>query len=94
VRPPGIVVGHVAAEHVFEVAAAQDQQPVETLGAVGPYEPLRIGIHVRCTHWRVDHLGAFAAEHLVEGGPEFAVAVVDQEPRRLEEAPESRIVTA
>jgi len=33
VRPLGVVVGHVTAERVFEVASSEDQQPVETLGA-------------------------------------------------------------
>ena len=32
-RPLGVVVGHVTAERVFEVASSEDQQPVETLGA-------------------------------------------------------------
>ena len=32
-RPLRVVVGHVAAKHVLEVASAEDQQPVETLGA-------------------------------------------------------------
>ncbi len=32
--------GHVAAEHVLEVAPAEDQQPVETLGADGTHEPV------------------------------------------------------
>jgi hypothetical protein len=32
-RPLGAVVGRVGAEHVLEVSAAEDQQPVETLGA-------------------------------------------------------------
>jgi hypothetical protein len=32
-RPLRVVVGRVSAKHVLEVAAADDQQPVETLGA-------------------------------------------------------------
>jgi hypothetical protein len=32
-RPLRVVVGRVGAKHVLEVAAADDQQPVETLGA-------------------------------------------------------------
>jgi hypothetical protein len=39
----------------------------------------------------VDHLDPFAAEHLVEAGAELAVAVVDQEPRPLEEAGKAEI---
>ena len=47
VRALRVVVGHVAAEHVLEVAAAEDQQPVETLGADGADEPLRVGVRLR-----------------------------------------------
>jgi hypothetical protein len=79
-RPLRLVVGHVAAKHVLEVASAEDQQPVETLGADGTHEPLRVGVRLRRPNRRLDHLDPFAAEHLVEGGRELAVAVVDQEP--------------
>jgi hypothetical protein len=34
------LVGHVDVEHVLEVAAAEDQEPVEALGADGAYEAL------------------------------------------------------
>ena len=49
-RPLGVVAGGVGAEHPFEVASAEDQQPVETLGADGPDEVLRVGIRL----WRPD----------------------------------------
>jgi hypothetical protein len=39
----------------------------------------------------VDHLDPFAAKDLVEGGGEFAVAVVDQEAHPLEHAGEAQI---
>jgi hypothetical protein len=64
------------AQHGFETAAAEDQQPVETLGTT-----------VRTKRWRKRSLGVhgsgcgspdvFAAKDLVEGAAEFAVAVVD-----------------
>jgi hypothetical protein len=47
-RPLRVVVGHVVAKRVFEVAAAEDQQPVKTLGADGAYEPLGVGVRL----WR------------------------------------------
>jgi hypothetical protein len=43
VRALVVVVGHVGAEYVFEVAAAEDQQPVEALGADGADEALAYG---------------------------------------------------
>jgi hypothetical protein len=48
VRALAVVVGHVAGEHVFEVAAADDQQPVEALGSDGADEPFGIGVRL----WR------------------------------------------
>jgi hypothetical protein len=39
----------------------------------------------------VDHVEAFAAEDLVEGGAELAVAVVDQEVHPLEQAGEAEV---
>jgi hypothetical protein len=40
VRALAVVVGHIGAEHVFEVATAEDQQPVETLVSDGADEAL------------------------------------------------------
>ena len=39
-----VVVGHVSAEGVFEVAAADDEEPVEAFGAYGADEPFRVGV--------------------------------------------------
>ncbi len=41
VRPLAVVVLDVRAEDVLEVAAVEDQQPVQALGADGADEPLR-----------------------------------------------------
>ena len=40
VRPLAVVMVDVDAEHAFEVAAVEDQQPVETLGTHGSDEAL------------------------------------------------------
>jgi hypothetical protein len=42
----------------------------------------------------VDDVDAFAAEDLVEGGAELAVAVVDQEVHPLEQAGEAEVAPA
>jgi hypothetical protein len=42
-------------------------------------------------HRRVDDLDAFAAEHLVEGGGELAVAIVDQETHPLDNVGEAEV---
>jgi hypothetical protein len=39
-----VVMGGVGAEHVLEVAAAEDQYPVEALGADGADEALGVGV--------------------------------------------------
>jgi hypothetical protein len=77
-----VVVLDVHAQDVFEVAAANDQEPIETLVADGADESLRVGVRLRRLHRRVDHPHSFAAEHLVEGGGELAIAIVDQKPIR------------
>jgi hypothetical protein len=86
-----VVVGHIGGEHVFEVAAAEDQQPVETLVSNGANEPLRVGVGL----WRPDRcsddLDPFALEDVVEGGAELAVAVVNQEPRPFEDTREAEV---
>lgn len=69
-----VVVAGVDAEHVLEVAPADDQQPVETFGADRAHEALGVGVRLRCTDRRVDDLDPLAEEDLVEGCAELAVA--------------------
>ena len=78
-RAFSVVVLDVGAQDVFEVAAADDQERVETLVADGADESLRVGVRLGCLHRRLDYCDSFAAEHLVERGGELAVAIVDQE---------------
>jgi hypothetical protein len=78
-RPLAVVMVGVDAQHVFEMATIQDQQPVETLGAHGPDEALGDRVRLRRTHRRLHEANAFAAEDLVEGAGVLAVAVADQE---------------
>ncbi len=73
----------VDAEHAFEVAAVQDQKPVETLGTHGSDEALGDCVRLRRPHRRLHDLDAFAAEDLVEGAAVLAVAVADQEADTL-----------
>jgi hypothetical protein len=57
------------------MSAADDQQPVETLGADGADEALGVGVCLWRADGRMDHVDAFAAEDLVEGCTELAVPV-------------------
>jgi hypothetical protein len=86
-----VVMGCVAVEYGLEVPAADDQQPIETFGADGENNALGIGVRLRGVGRRVDHVHAFAAEDLVEGCAEFAVAVVDQEAHAVEQAGEAEV---
>jgi hypothetical protein len=73
------------------VATAEDKQPVETLDANGTNEALGVSVGLWRANRRVDDRDSFAAEDLVEGGGEFSIAVVDQEPRPLEETGEAKV---
>jgi hypothetical protein len=90
-RALAVVMDRVAAEYVLEVAAADAQQPVETVGADGRDETFGVGVGLWCADRCLDDVDSFAAEDLVEGGAEFAVAVVDQEPDALKEAREAEV---
>lgn len=78
-----VVVVDVDAEHAFEVAAVEDQQPVETLATHRADKALRDRVRLWRPHGRLYDPDAFAAEHLVEGAAVLAVAVTDQEPDAL-----------
>src|SRR6266536_3286580 len=73
----------VGAEHVFEVAAAEDEDPVEAVGANRAYATLGEGVRVRRLNRRADHLDAFRPDDLVERVAELGVAIMDEEPERL-----------
>ena len=78
-----VVVADVGREDSFEVPAVDDQEPVEALAADGADPPFDEGVRARRPYRCADRPDALGAEHLVEGGGELAVAVVDQEPDRL-----------
>src|SRR5436853_665914 len=77
--PLTVVMVDVDAEDMLEVAAVEDQEPVQALAADGANEPLRDCVRLRRAHWRPDDPHAFAAEDLIEGTAVLAVTVTDQE---------------
>jgi hypothetical protein len=91
VRAFAVVVLDVGAQDPLELAAADDQEPVEAFRAHRADEALGGGVRLRRSRRRVDHSDSIAAEHLVEGSGESAVAVVDREADPLEEAGEAEV---
>jgi hypothetical protein len=47
VRPPAVVAAHLHAEHTLELAAADNQEPVEALTADAADPALDVGVRVR-----------------------------------------------
>src|SRR4029453_17918364 len=69
-------------EHPFEMAAVEDQEPVETLRADGADEALGNRVRLRRSHWDADDLDPFASEDDVEVTRELALTIPDQEANR------------
>jgi hypothetical protein len=81
--PVLVVVAAVDAEHVLEVAAAEEEDPVEAVGANRAHPTLGEGVCVRRLDRCADHLDALCPKDLVERAAEPRVALVDEEPERL-----------
>src|SRR6266542_6512501 len=81
VWPVRVVVGDVLAEYAFEVAAGDDQDPVEAL-APGAADPaFRVRLRLRGCDRRSDHADPFRVNERVEGLGQLDVAITDQDPR-------------
>jgi hypothetical protein len=81
-RPVGtvaVVVLDVDPKDLLEVAASDDQQPVQTLGPDRPHPALGVRVRRGCPHRRAEHLATVRAEDLVETAAELGVPVVDKE---------------
>src|ERR671919_3128712 len=65
------------------MSAAEDEDPVETVGADGSHPAFGVGVRVWRLDGRADYLDALGAEDLVEGVAELLVAVVDEESEGL-----------
>jgi hypothetical protein len=77
----GVVVLDVDPQHLLEVAPADNQQPVQSLGADRPDPAFGVGVGVGRLDRRDQHLSALRLEHVVEGAGELGVAVAEQESR-------------
>jgi hypothetical protein len=59
VRSLSVVLPDVAAEDSFEVALAENEQPVETFGSNRPHPTLRVRVGPRRSDRCLDHPDAF-----------------------------------
>src|SRR6266498_3367411 len=82
-RPMLVVVPTVDAEHVLEVASAEDEDAVETVGAERAHPALGVGVCVWRLDGRADHVDALGPEDFVEAGAELRVAVVHEIPEGM-----------
>jgi hypothetical protein len=78
VRPPVVVVARVDAEDVLELAAADDQQPVEALAANAADPALDVGVRVRRPNRRPHDPDTFAGEDRIERRGELGISVVEE----------------
>jgi hypothetical protein len=90
VRALLVVMVDVLRKDPFEMAMAQNEQPIEAFGANRPYPAFRESVGPRRSDWRLDHSDAFGTEHLVKSGGELGVPVSDEE---LEGATSVRQIT-
>jgi hypothetical protein len=74
-----VVVLDVDPKGLLEMAAPDDQQPVQTVTADGADPAFRIRVRLGRLYWCHQHLGTLGAEHVVEASGELRVTVTDQE---------------
>src|SRR5262249_61245197 len=65
------------------MAAAENEDSVETISAKCANPAFGEGVRVRCLDGRTDHPDAFSPEHFVECVAELRVAVVDEKAERV-----------
>jgi hypothetical protein len=80
-RPMPVVMAGVDAEHIFELAAAEDEESIETVVPDRQYPAL--GVRVRRLDRCADHGDTLALEDVVEAAAELGVAIVDEETEWL-----------
>src|ERR1700722_10886636 len=84
-RPMGtarVVVRDALGEHGFEMAAAEDEHPVEALAPQGADHALTDGVRPGCPDWALYDPDAVGSKDGVERSGELGVAVADKELER------------
>ena len=80
--PVAVVMVDEDAEHPLEVAAVEDQEPIEALRSDGADEAFGDCVRRRRSQRCADDLDPFASEDGVEIARELAVTIPDQEANR------------
>jgi len=78
-RAMGVVVRDVDPKGLLEVASADDQQPVQALGADGLHPTLGVRVRLGRFHRGHEHLAALRPEHRIEAAAERGVSVAQDE---------------
>ncbi len=73
-----VVVGDVYPQDLFQVARAEDQQPIQTLPPHGADPALGIRIRAGGAQGSAEDLHALRGENLVEGHRVLLVPIMDQ----------------
>jgi cytochrome d ubiquinol oxidase subunit I len=81
VRAVFVVVPDVDPQDPLEMAAADDQQPVQALGTDRANPSLGVRVRFGRPHRRQQHLGTLGAEHVVKAAGELRVMVADKPGR-------------
>ena len=81
----------VDVQDTLKLLAAAGQEPIEAVAADGADAAFGERVCLRCAKRAADDLDALAAEDLVEGNAELAVAVVDEIPDSIEQAGEAEV---
>jgi len=74
-RAMGVVVRDVDPKDLLEVASADDQQPVQALGADALHPALRVRVRLGRLHRGHEHLAALRPELRIEAAAELGVPV-------------------
>jgi hypothetical protein len=80
VRPGSVVVGQVFAEYQFQMAFAEDRDPVQEFAAEGVDDAFADGVRPRRLRQGGDDPHPFGLEHFIERGGEERIAIMNQEP--------------
>jgi hypothetical protein len=74
-----VVATGIDMKDLFELAAAEDEPPVEPLATHAADPALGVGVGVRRLDRCADHDDPFTLEDLIEAAAELGVAIVDEE---------------